>query len=75
MATGEAPKIPEDEIRNFFPADEAEQIIVEAKDALDWAVTVAGVSTSSEERLNILAEDLTASIVADPANATAYAKN
>jgi hypothetical protein len=74
MATGEAPKIPEDDIRNFFPADEAEQIIVEAKDALDWAVTVAGVSTSSEERLNILAEDLTASIVADPANATAYAK-
>jgi hypothetical protein len=74
MATGEAPPIPEDDIRNFFPADEAEQIIVEAKDALDWAVTVAGVSTSSEERLNILAEDLTASIVADPANATAYAK-
>jgi hypothetical protein len=74
MATGEAPQIPEDDIRNFFPADEAEQIIVEAKDALDWAVTVAGVSTSSEERLNILAEDLTASIVADPANATAYAK-
>jgi hypothetical protein len=61
-ATGEAPTIDEEKILNIFGAAEGSKIIASYKDTTDFAVTVAGVATSSIEHLKNVVEKLNAEI-------------